>query len=462
MSGASASRDLTQGPVRDHLLRFILPMSVALVANMTTGLVDAFWLGRVGTVELAAVSFAFPVAFATFAIAIGLSSGAVAVVSRAVGVGDRERVRRITTDALLLGAMIAAVAALLGVLAVTPLFTALGASGELLVEIRRYMSIWYLGLIFMMGPIIAGAIMRALGDAVFASAFMGVTAIVNLVLDPLLIFGVGPFPRMEVAGAALATVLASAVSFAVAAGVMIFREKLIAFRAVAWRDRVRHWREIAHVGVPAMISTGINPVAMVIVVAAVARYGEAAVAGFGVAARVESLAAIPLFALSAAMPPMTGQNAGAGRPDRVRDCFRASFQIAVVWSGVTALVLMAFGGAIAGLFINPADPAAEEVRAVVRDYLLIVPVTTWGYGVVMAGSAGFNGLSRPITALTMTVGRSIVALAPAAWLGGALMGAATGVFWGMAAANVAAGLITAGWILRRAYPPATAAAGAAE
>ena len=463
MAKRTSSSDLTEGAVLKHLLRFVGPMSLGLIATMTTGLVDAFWLGRLGAVELAAVSFAFPVSFMTFAVAIGLSSGAVAAISRAKGAGDRTAVQALTTDALLLALLVTVVVAAIGVATINPLFRALGADGELLEFVHDYMSVWYFSLPFVIGQVIGGAVLRSLGQAITPTLLLAITAVVNLILDPLLIFGVGPFPRLEVSGAALATALAAMCSFIAAGFIVAGREKLIRFRAAPLKQRLRHWREICHVGVPAMISTGINPLALTLVIASMARFGEGAVAGFGVAARIEQLAAIPLLALSAAMAPMTGQNDGAGRPDRVAACFRAAFAISLVWSGVTALLLLIFGGWLAGLFVDPTDPLAEEVEAVARTYLLILPITSWGYGVVIAGSAGFNGLSRPLPGLAMPVFRSLVLFAPAAWLGGVLWNAPIGVLWGMAAANVLAGVLVGGWIMRFAYPTsATSSPAAAE
>lgn len=447
-----SARDLTSGSIFAHLMRFVLPMSFGITASMLVGLIDAFWLGRLSTDALAAASFAFPVSFVVFSISIGLGSGAVAAVSRVVGTGDQSRVQRLATDAMILAVLVVAAVSTIGSLVTRPLFAALGAEGVILDYVVQFMTIWFVGVVFVVAPMIGSSIMRALGDAVLPSLLMMLAAAVNLVLDPLLIFGVGPFPRMEVAGAALATVIANGVSAILVLSVMIFRERIITFARVPFSVLLRHWGEVGRVGFFAAVSAGINPLALTIVVSSLARFGGEAVGGYGAASRVEAFAVIPMFALSAAIGPVTGQNAGAGRLDRVRLAFLRAFQFAVVWGLVMAAVLAVAAPYVALLFSD--DPAAQ---AATREYLRITPVTVWGYGVVMGAAAGFNGLSRPLHGVAMTVTRSLVLMAGGAWIGGTL-GGVPGTFVGIAAANVAGGLIAAGWTLLNEYPSARAKA----
>ncbi len=438
---------LTEGPVMDHILRMVVPMSIAISANFLVALIDAYWLGQLGENELAAVGVAFPITFAVFAVAIGLSSGAIAAVARAVGAGDRDAVRRMTTDAILLGLIVCAMVSVIGV-GLSPLLARLmNASGELLDLTVIYLQIWFWGLVFLAGPVIANGIMRALGNIMTPSVLMISTAFINMILDPLLIFGVGPFPRMEMAGAALATVLANACAAVLFALILVFRERLISFAGASWQSIKAHWITVARVGLPAAVSTGINPVALAFVVASLARFGgegdNAALAAFTAASRVETFAVIPMFALSGVIGPLTGQNQGAGLPHRVRATFRAGVVFCIVWSLVLAVVL-----ALGGRFITDAIIGAnQEARAIAAAYLWITPISMWGYGIVMAASAGFNGLSRPRPALVMTVLRSMALIAPAAWIGGALWNGPIGAFIGIAAANVLAGAIVAWWTL---------------
>lgn len=449
----AAKVDMTQGPVFGHLWRFMAPMSVGISASMATGLIDMFWLGKLGVTAQAAATLGFPIGFAVFSVAIGLSAGAVAAVSPAVARGDEALVRRLATDAILLGVIAVAAVSAIGAVCIGWALAGLGAEGELLTLSTTYMRIWFFGVIFMAGPTIGGAILRAVGMAVLPSVIMVSTAVVNMILDPLLIFGLGPVPALGVAGAALATVLANTVSFVLVAYLLVVRERLVAVTMSSWEHMRAHWAQVARVGLPAAGSNMINPLALVVVSATFTRLGEEALAGFGVSSRIEMFATIPMFALSAAMAPVVGQNLGAGRMDRVRQAFRSSYQFCVAWSAALALVLGLAGGVLAGLFTD--DPATQGVA---RTSLLILPMTLWGYGAIFVSSAGFNGLSRPLPGLAMTVARSLGLYAPAAWIGGSL-GGVTSAFAAMAAANALAGTVVMWWVLARAYPPATVGGG---
>ncbi len=450
-----ASRDLTQGSVFGHLMRLVIPMSFGITAMMLVGVVDAYWVGKLGTVQQAAVQFVFPVSMAVMSIAIGLGAGTVSVVSRAAGRGDFSRTRRLATDAVCLSFVIVLAASALGVASIDWLFPAMGATEEMMPFIRDYMTIWFAGIVFVVGPMVASNLLRALGDAILPSIIMILAAILNMALDPLLIFGFGPIPRLEVAGAATATLISNLVVFVIAMGLLIVREKLLDLSWPGFDELYWNWREIARIGAPAAGSNMINPVATSVVFSATARFGEAAVAGVGVAARVEALAIIPLFALSGSIGPVTGQNGGADRIDRVRQAFGSAFAFCVGWSVFIAIILFFLGDWLAALFL----PSAEG-RAVAELYWDVVPITVAGYGIAMAASAGFNGLGRPLYGVAINVLRGVILLAPLAWIGGALAGAAQGVVYGVALANLTAGLIAAAYVLR--FAPMTAVEGKAR
>ncbi|GGG92594.1 MATE family efflux transporter [Glycocaulis albus] len=442
------ARDLTQGPVFGHLMRMVIPMSFGIVAMMLVGIVDAYWVGRLGTVQQAAVQFVFPVSMAVMSIAIGLGAGAVSVVARAAGRGDGERTKRVATDAVLLALLITAITSAIGIALIGPLFRLMGASEAMMPFVHDYMTIWFAGIIFMVGPMIASNILRALGDAILPSIIMIIAAVLNMILDPILIFGLGPVPAMEVQGAALATLISNLVVFIVAMAIMIFREKIIDLSWPGFSEMAWNWGEIARIGAPAAGSNMINPMAMTLVFAAAAQFGEPVVAGFGVAGRVEALALIPLFALSGSIGPVTGQNGGAGHIERVREAFRSAFLFCAGWGVAMAALLAALAYPLSWLFL-PSD----EAQAMARLTWWIAPVTMGGYGIAMAAAAGFNGLGRPLLGVGVNLMRCFLLLVPLVWLGAIQFGPA-GMISGYALANVLAGAVTAFLVLR--YAPMSA------
>lgn len=450
MAGRSA-RDMTEGPVFGHIFRMLLPMSFGILAMMLVGIIDTYWVGTLGTAQQAAVQMSFPVTMLVMSVSIGLGAGAVSAVSRAAGRKDGESIPRIATDSMTLALISVGLVSLLGVIFVEPIFRLLGASDTMLPHVVDYMTVWFGGIVLIVGPMVASNILRALGNAVVPSLMMIAAAVVNLVLDPIFIlddvFGYFPGLGMGVTGAALATVIANAVTFVMVMVYLIFKEKLLDF---GWEDLGEvwdHWGDVARVGIPACISNVFNPLALTVAMSGLgmARFGDAAVGGLGVAGRVEAFAIVPLFALSACIGAVTGQNGGAERLDRVREAFRSSFIFSVGWSLAMAALLWLCSDLIAAAFLP-----SEEGRAVASTYWHVVPITVAGYGITIAASAGFNGLGRPAHGMVITAGRALGMMIPAILIGAAVVGAPIGVIAGIAAANVLAGLITAVFVITRA------------
>lgn len=429
MAATRKSRDLTQGDVFAHMARMVIPMCLGIVAMMAVGVVDAYWVGQLGTAQQAAVQFVFPVNMAVMSIAIGLGAGAASVVARAAGRGSHERTRRLATDSVVLSFALVIVTSAVGITIIDPLFTLMGATDAMMPHVRDFMQIWFAGIVFIVGPMIASNILRALGDAIVPSVIMVLAAVLNMALDPLMIFGWGPVPALGVQGAAAATLISNMVVFVIAMAILIFREKIMDLSWPGWNELLWNWREIARVGIPASGSNMISPIAMSIAFASMARFGEGAVGGLGVAMRVEAFAIIPFFAMSACIGPIAGQNGGAGLTGRVREAFFKSFLFCAGWGLAVAVLLFALGGVLAGLFL----PSAEG-RAVAELYWRIVPFTVMGYGIAMVASAGFNGLGRPLQGISLNAIRGFVLLAPLSWVIGSVYGS-TGVIAGIAAAN---------------------------
>jgi len=429
-------RNLTEGSVKSHLLELTLPMTVGLLAMMSKNLVDTYFVAQLGTEELSGISFTFPIILLLMSVAIGLGSGSTSVVSRAAGEGDTSKVRRRCTDALTLSFLMVGVVAALGLATCRPVFHALGARGEVLEHVVAYMQPWYLGLIALVCPMVGNGLLRANGEARLPGVIMVLSALINVVLDPLLIFGLLGFPRLGIAGASVATV-ASNVAVSVIVVWLLAKKRLLTLQRPAWSEVKDSWRRIVVIAVPAAGANTVNPLGLAVVTGLLARIGPESVAGFGVATRVESLCAIMLFALSAAIGPVVGQNYGAHRPDRVDEGVKAGFQMGVAWSLAAAVLVGISAPWVVQLFDG--SPTVQEVA--VR-YLWIVPVTFGGYGMNIVQCAAFNNLGRPLLGTLTTLLRMLVYVPVAAVLM-AFLGS-TGVFIGAGVGNVAGGVIA--WV----------------
>ncbi|MCK5179038.1 MAG: polysaccharide biosynthesis C-terminal domain-containing protein, partial [Candidatus Omnitrophica bacterium] len=216
---------LTQGPVTKKLIALTIPMIFAMLSMVVFNLVDTFFVSRLGTKELAAMGFTFPVVMFIANIAMGFGVATSSLVSMAIGRGDDHQVRRLTTDSLIISFFVVLIFSILGFLSMDWMFRLLGADGETLPLVKQYMRIWYMGSVFVVIPMIGNSAIRACGDTFFPSLTMTISMVINAILDPLLIFGLWGFPRLELEGAAIATVIARAVALVFSFLILHFKKK---------------------------------------------------------------------------------------------------------------------------------------------------------------------------------------------------------------------------------------------
>lgn len=428
---------LTQGRIGTQLIKLTLPMIWGLSALIMFNVVDTFFVGRLGKLELAAMSFTFPVVWVLVAVSVGIGIGASSTISRAIGSGDPQAVRRLTTDSLLLSLLVVGVLALVGILTIDPLFRAMGADDKTLPLIREYMVIWYSGVLFVVTPIVGNNAIRAAGNTLYPAIVMTVSGVVNAILDPILIFGLWGCPRLELRGAAIATVIGRAVSLTASLIILHGRLGMISFSLPRLRDLWASWKRITEIALPAAGTQVVVPVSMMVVTRLVALFGPEAVAGMGVATRLEGLAMIALYAIATVMTPYVGQNFGAGRFDRVDRSIALSYRFCLVWGLLTAVVLALCARPLSAVFNK--DP---DVIAVASWYLFLVPVSYGFQGVAFVTGSSFNARGKPWWTAVLVMVRMFVLYIPAAFLLREFFGY-KGVFVAACLANIGVGLL--GW-----------------
>ncbi len=414
-------------------------MMVGILAMMSFNLVDTWFVAQLGGASLAAMSFTFPVVILLISLGVGLMAGTSSVIARALGKGDHERVRSLTTHALILGFGLALLCTVLGLLTLDPLFRFLGATEALIPLIRDYMTVWYTGFVFFLVPMVGMAAIRAAGDTRLQSTTMIGAALVNVVLDPLLIFGLAGLPRLELQGAAAATVLARLLTVGVCYWALRHKMHMLTFTRPRVSRVLDSWGAVLHVGFPAAGTNMIIPLSGGVVVAMLAEQGTEAVAGFGAATRIEGLVLVVFYAMSSIIGPFVGQNLGAGKPDRIREAMRDSALFCAGLGLGLAAVLGLTATGVMGLFSDETAVVAVGVA-----YLLIVPISYGAEGVVMVANAAFNGLGRPLPAVVISALRVIVIYLPAAYVGGRWFGV-YGIFGALSISNIMCGLLAYGW-----------------
>jgi len=431
---SSGRGDLTAGPIPRLLLRLSMPMMWGILAIVGNQLVDAYYISLLGTRPLAAISFTFPVTMTIFSLIIGLGIGMSSILSRLIGAGDDENVTRIATHGLFIAAAIALLMALFVYLILNPLFALLGADADTIPMIRDYMVVWLFAGALIAVPIVGNSALRATGDTLSPALGMMLAAGLNMAITPFFVFGLGPFPRLEMQGAAIGTALSYLVALGVSLYVLYFRKKLIfqaRFQAHLFWDSAK---KILHVGLPAGISGIIQPFTQGVLTALLAGSGAHAVAAFGVVTRIEAFSFVIIMALATGMAPIIGQNHGAGLKDRVRETLRIALIFAVIWSAFVAAMLIIFAKPIAEIFSKDAD----VIRLCVL-YFWIVPVSYLAGNLVQGWASAFNALGQPKKAVMMVIVRMVLLQIPLAILLGAWLGV-IGVFISIAAVNIATGL----------------------
>lgn len=435
MAGPQAR--FVEGNLFRHISVMALTSSVGLMAVFLVDLINMIYIAWLGRAELAAaIGYAGAVLFFTTSFGIGMSIAVGVLVARAVGARDGATAREKATTGMALNLVLGGLFAAVVWLALDPISRALGATGETLALTEHYLAIVIPSQPFLMVGMIGGAVLRSHGDARRAMMMTVWGAVATVVLDPILIFGLG----LELTGAALAAV----VSRLVIAGYAVWAIR----RYHGGFDRITPGQVLADaapvlaLAVPAVLTQVATPVGQAIITRMTAAHGEAAVAGMAIAGRLTPVAFGVIFALTGAIGPILGQNIGAGRMDRVR----RAFLDALIFVGLVIMVVSAV------LFMLRA-PIADLFRAegLTRDlvYLFCGPLALlWFFnGVIFVANAACNNLGRPFWSTLVNWGRHTLGTVPFAWWFGQHWGA-EGVLVGQAVGGVVFGLLAI-WLALR-------------
>ena len=439
MSTASiTTNSMLEGNIKQTLMNMTLPMVMGMLMLMTFGLVDTFFVSLLGTQELAAISFTFPVTFTVISLNIGLGIGISAVIGRLLGSNDHANARLVATAALMTVLCLVGLLSVIGFLTIDPIFILLGASPELLIHIHDYMSIWYIGAIFLALPMSGNSVLRASGDTKTPSMIMAAGGAINALLDPLLIFGYGPIEGMGIKGAAIATAIAWGVGL-IWVLILLVKRNLMIPRLLLPREFLMNVKGIFTIGIPAAGANMLTPIAVGVVTAIVADFGDAAVAAWGVGGRLESIACIIMFALSMTLPPLISKNFGANKIDSVYSAYKTAIVFILCIQLVIFSLLYLVSDYIANVFTNDVSVASLIIL-----FMTIVPLGYGAQGVVVLTNSAFNAIHKPMAALILNTLRLFIFFVPFCYLGSIWYGL-MGLFVGAVLANTVMAALSFMW-----------------
>jgi putative MATE family efflux protein len=401
-------KDLTQGSVMRHLVHMAAFLAVSMVVQTLYLLADLYWVGHLGKEAIAAVGLAGNLMMIVLALTQALGVGTTTLISHAAGQKDQPRAELIFNQSFTMSILVGLALGVFGFAVRTVYCDSLSADA-ITAELAKKYLLWFIPSLALQFPLVAlGAALRATGVIKPAVGFPVLSVLLNIALAPLLIFGIGPWPRLGVIGAALATFISILIADVL---IVIYFEKkyhYLRFRLPLLRPRIKIWRQMLAIGVPAGAEFVLLFVYILLVYAIIRGFGPAAQAGFGVGARVMQALFLPVVALSFAVAPVVGQNFGGRRADRVRRSVYAALGIASAMMFILTLIAYLVPSALIRVFSQ--DP---RVIAFGGDYLKIVSLNFVAAGIVFTISSVFQGMGNTLPPLLSSITRLILFALPA-------------------------------------------------
>jgi putative MATE family efflux protein len=414
--------DLTSGGIGKPLFFLSLPIVITNLLQVAYNLADTFWLGQYSTPALAAISFGFPLVYLLISMGMGLAVAGSVLVAQHTGADQKREAEYAAAQTVTFSLIGSVLLGAGGFLVVGDFLSLFGASEQVLGLATAYMRVITLGLPFMFGFFVFISLMRGSGDTITPMLVMFGTVVLNIALDPFLIFGWGPFPRMGVEGAAVATVFARGSAMVVGMAIMLRGHRGIRIRISEMTPNVGYVRKLARLGVPASVENTGSALSVNALLFIVGLFSTTVVAAFGVGLRVFSLIFMPAIAVDRGVETMTGQNIGAGKPDRAARTNRFAAKTTFLILAALGVVVFVTAPGIIDLFTDDAGVIAEGAN-----FLRWVAPTFGFMGIARAYIGGFRGAGKTLTAAAIAILMLGIVRLPVAWI--ASQGVLPTTFW---------------------------------
>ncbi|MDI3534858.1 MAG: hypothetical protein PWQ82_1223 [Thermosediminibacterales bacterium] len=394
--------DFTQGSIPKHLFDFTIPLFLGNLLQTFYNTVDSIWVGRfLGPQALAAVSVSFPIIFVLVSFVMGITMATTVLVAQYKGARREDMVKKTINNSMLLLLIGALTVSIFGISFNRQILKLMNTPDSLIPMASGYLNVFLGGLVFMFGYNVTSAILRGLGDSRTPLIFLTYSTAINMALDPLLIFGIGPIPKMGIIGAAVATIISQAISFYLAVRYLDRSNHLITIKFREMKFDMELTKLTIKIGLPAGIQHTVISLGQTVMMSLVNTFGPLVVASYGAAVKIQSFAFMPGMSIGMAVSSLTGQNIGAGREDRIREIVKWAMVLTLVIIGFVALVIAVFPKQLLLMFTKD-DMVLKQGAHILR----ILSVSYIPFGLMWVANGVLRGAGD--TFITMVI--SIVSL----------------------------------------------------
>ena len=435
--------DLLNGPVGKNLFYLSLPVIVINLLQTMYNLADTFWLGQYSGDALAAITFAFPLVFFLISLGMGLAVAGSVLVAQFEGSGNKERRNYAASQTIGFTALTSVILGLFGYYFIGDIVGLLGATGGVAASAEAYLQVISIGLFSMFGFLVFQSLMRGFGDTMTPMLLMLGTVILNIIIDPLFIFGFWIIPEMGVEGAAIATILSRTLSLIIAVWILFTGRRGLEISLSEMKPDFSFFKKIMNIGVPASVEGTGRSVSVNALTAVMGwTFADPIIAGFGIGVRIFSMVFLPAAAVCRGVESMTGQNLGAGNFDRAGETAREGAKYSfLILTGLGVLVFL-FAQPIASVF-TPDD----QIAGVAAEFLRYVAFSFGFIGVLRSYVGSFRGAGKTVTAAIISIATLGLIRLPLGYLGAVNIGT-RGVWAAFFISNVLGAAIAYIWYQR--------------
>ena len=430
------------GSISKALLKLGIPIILINILQSAYQLTDAFWVGRLGAEQVAAVSVSMPVTFLVIAIGSGLAMAGAILSAQYMGAGQQDKVNHVAAQTMLMVTITATILGLIGYVLSPYFLTLLGVEQQVFGDALKFMHVSFIGVVFVFIYAMFQALMRGIGQTKVPLYIVSGTVLLNFVLDPLLIFGFGDFSGFGVMGAALATLITQSLAAAIGVWVFLRGRHGIQLKLSSFKPDWQYMKQAFFLGAPGSVELSARAFGLIIMSFLVASFGTHTIASYGVGSNILQMVMIPAMGLSMAVSTLVGQNMGARNPQRAAQITRLASLWGLLGLTIVGVVAYLFAEYLVAFFI----PDDESVIAGGAEFIRVMCLTWGGIGVQLCVVAAFRASGNMLNAMVVSLLSQCVIQFPAAYiLSKHTSLGPQGIWYSFAITNVLVAIITYLW-----------------